>query len=217
MVFCSFFFFLLLFSLPFFPLERRAFISARARERGKKSSHSFFPRVSLSLPPTHTPSLLNRTQPPPPLLPTTGAAVASRQRREQEEEEGRKRAKKLREESESSEGESSAPSSPTSAAALSLLRGRPPLSPSSPTYWGCPVCRKPHALLPSSETGEKGGTVERWGREVFLFTFRGFFFFFLVAQAPPPPKLTVLSPRPPLSFFFRPSKTAPQEHCQGQQ
>lgn len=106
----------------------------------------------------------------PPSLPlptTTGAAVASRQRREQEEEESRKRAKKLREESESSEGETSAPSSPSSVAALSLLRGKPPLSPSSPTYWGCPVCRKPHALLPTSEAGEK--TVERWVWEGFLF------------------------------------------------
>ena len=146
----------------------------------------------------------------------TGAAVASRQRREQEEEEGRKRAKKLREESEGSEeGESSAPSSPSSSAsassALSLLRGRPPLSPSSPTYWGCPVCRKPHALLPTSETGEKGGAaVERWGVERKGFFF-GFFFFFLArAKALSLSQLT-------LFFSFLTQNSTPQSRRQGQQ
>ena len=112
----------------------------------------------------------------------TGAAVASRQRREQEEEVGRKRAKRIKEGGESSESDSSAPSSPSSpcAAALSVLQRRPPLSPSSPTYWGCPVCRKPHALLPSTSSseagGEKGGgAVERFV-EFFLFFVLRFFF-----------------------------------------
>jgi hypothetical protein len=136
-----------------------------ARERKETPSESFS-LFFLSRPPTTK----------------TGAAVASRQRREQEEEVGRKRAKRIKEGGESSESDSSAPSSPSSpcAAALSVLQRRPPLSPSSPTYWGCPVCRKPHALLPSTSSseagGEKGGgAVERFV-EFFLFFVLRFFF-----------------------------------------
>jgi len=75
---------------------------------------------------------------------TAGAAVAARHKRQQQldvESGGRKKLKG----GEGGEGGGEEAPATTKTTTLSSSK-KPPLSPSSPVYWGCPVCRKPHAL-----------------------------------------------------------------------